>query len=127
MTDKQTTPTKQNCELPTVQEQNQVNLSLDGELNLSDYVSDVPITKKTAQELVESLAKQREQTRTCLASRLSTFFGCTLLSTLIWVGAASFSEKADKTFIKDVIPLVITPQVTLLGVALTFYFTSKEK
>jgi hypothetical protein len=127
MTDKRPNATEQNCELSTVQEQNQVNLSLDGELNISDYVGDAPLAKKTAQEMDEWARKQREQTRTCLASRLSTLFGCTLLSTLIWVGAASFSEKADKTFIKDVIPLVITPQVTLLGVALTFYFTSKEK
>lgn len=118
---------ERNCGLPTVHEQDQETLNLDGELNLSNYVGDVPLTKKTAKEVDDWAKKQQEQTRTCLASRLSTLFCCTLLSTLVWIGVASFSEKADKAFIKDVIPVVITPQVTLLGVALTFYFTNKEK
>lgn len=127
MDNKKTTVTEQNCQLSTVHDQDQVTLSLDGELIISDHIGNDPLTKKTAQDVDEWTRKQREQTRTCLASRLSTFFGCTLLLTLIWVGTASFSEKADKAFIRDVIPLVVTPQVTLLGVALTFYFTSKEK
>jgi hypothetical protein len=118
---------KQSYELATGDEQKEVDLNLNGELSLSDYISDIPLTKKTAQELGELLAKQREQTRTRLASRLSTLFGCTFLLTLGFVGAAAFNPNADKGFIKDTIPLIITPQVTLLGVALTFYFTAKEK
>ncbi|PZV10674.1 MAG: hypothetical protein DCF22_16045, partial [Leptolyngbya sp.] len=82
---------------------------------------------KTVYDIDIWAKKQQEQTRTCLASRLSTMFGFSLLITILLVGVAAFSPKADKAFIKDVIPLVITPQVTLLGVALTFYFTSKEK
>lgn len=125
--DNQLTSCEQKLTTTKVSNDEGMNLHVDGELNLPDYVSDVPLAKKTVQEVDEWAKNQREQTRTCLASRLSTLFGCTLLLTIGLVGVASFSDKADKTFIKDVIPHVITPQVTLLGVALTFYFTNKEK
>lgn len=118
---------EQSSALTKVVEQEKVDLNLEGELNISDYVQDVPSTRKTVCDIDAWAKKQQEQTRTCLASRLSTMFGFSLLITILLVGVAAFSPKADKTFIKDVIPLVITPQVTLLGVALTFYFTSKEK
>lgn len=127
MIDKQNVSSKQNYQLHVVQEQDQVNLTLDGPLTISDHIADVAPTANMVRDVDDWAKGQRERTRSNLASRLSTWFGGTLLLTLFWVGAASFSEKADKTFVKDVIPLVITPQVTLLGVALTFYFTSNDK
>lgn len=110
-----------------VKSEERADLHLDGELNLSDYVKDVPPSSKTVREVRQWTARKRETARTKLAMRLSTLFAMTLTSTLVLTGLAAFNENADKAFIKDIIPLLITPQVTLLGVAITFYFTSKDE
>ncbi len=38
------------------------------------------------------------------------------------IGLASIYPESDQQFIREMIPIIITPQVTLLGVALGFYF-----
>jgi len=103
------------------------DLILEGELSVSDYVLDAPLSQITTEEVADWSNKQREDTRTNLAMWLVKLFGFSLVGTVLMIGAAAFVPTADKSFIKDSIPLVITPQVTLLGVALTFYFTSKEE
>ena len=103
------------------------DLKIDGELNLSDYVQDIAPTPKTVREVSEWTVKHRETARTKLAMWLLTLFGGTLTASFILMGAAAFNPGADKGLIKDLIPQVITPQVTLLGVALGFYFTSKNE
>lgn len=103
------------------------DISLDGELNISDYVRDVPVSPQTAEDLAAWATKQREVTRKNLAMWLVKVFGFSLGGTVLLAGTAAFVPTADKPFIKEIIPLVITPQATLLGVALTFYFTAKEE
>lgn len=97
------------------------------ELNLSDYLKDVPVSQKTNEELATWASKQRETTRTNLAMWLTKAFGCSLIATFLLMGLAAFNPRVDKALIKDLIPQVITPQVTLLGIALGFYFGAKEK
>jgi hypothetical protein len=120
-------PTDIQGQTSMVKVEEKANLHLDGELNLSDYVGDIPLTPKTTREIGEWTIKQRETARTKLATRLLTLFGGTLLASFLLMGAAAFNPNADKALIKDLIPQVITPQVTLLGIALGFYFTSNKE
>ena len=110
-----------------VKVEEKANLHVEGELNLSDYVQDIAPTPKTIREVGAWTEKQRETARTNIAMRLLTLFSGTLTASFVLMGAAAFNPNADKAFIKDLIPQVITPQVTLLGVALGFYFTSKKE
>jgi hypothetical protein len=98
-----------------------------GSLTPSDYITNVPVSQKTSEELAVWAGKQRETTRTNLAMWLVKVFGCSLAASFILVGVTAFSPEGDKTFIKDFIPQIITPQLTLLGVAIGFYFGTKEK
>jgi hypothetical protein len=49
-------------------------------------------------------------------------FAFSLSATFVLVGLSSLVPQSDKGLLKDLIPLVVTPQVALLGVALGFYF-----
>lgn len=109
-----------------VEVQEQPALTLDGELSLSDYVQEVEPTEKTKTAIHQWAELQQETTRTKLAMTLVKFFGTSLVATFVLMGAAAFNPNADKAFIKDLIPQVITPQVTLLAVALGYYFGAKD-
>jgi len=102
-------------------------LNISGDLDLSDYVQSLPVSRKTAEDIQQWSIKRRENTRTKLAMRLGNLFGGTLLFTVVLIGVVALNPKADKELIKFLIPQVITPQVTLLSIALTFYFTSKDE
>jgi len=103
------------------------DLTLDGDLDPSQYIGDVVPDKKTTQKLLMWAAVQKETTRAKLAMELTKFLGCSLLATFLLMGAAAFNTNADKAFLKDIFPLVITPQVTLLGVTLGYYFGAKDE
>lgn len=103
------------------------DINLDGELNPSDYVTSVPVSQKTVNELSNSLAKQREAFRSKLAMRLTKIFGFSLGACFLLILITSIYPPANKAEIKDLISVTITPQVTLLSFALGFYFgNSKE-
>ncbi len=108
------------------QAQTESYLTLDGDLNLSDYVQDTKPTLETTRNISAWANQNRETTRTRLAIWLVKIFGCSLGVTFLLIGVAAFNPNVDKTLIKEIIPQVITPQVTLLGVALGFYFGSKD-
>lgn len=103
-----------------------VDLILNGELNTSQYVGDKEPDKKTIKDIQDWAVQQRETTRAKLAMRLATCLGGSLTATYLLMGIAAFNPNADKAFLKDLLPQVITPQVTLLGVALGYYFGVKE-
>jgi hypothetical protein len=98
-----------------------------GELRLSDYVHDVPASPKTTREVAAWANRYREVTRRRIAMWLVRVFASTMAMTFLLAGVGAFCPGTDKEFIKDLLSLVITPQSTLLGVALTFYFTTKEE
>jgi hypothetical protein len=108
------------------QVQSKSDLDLNGDLNISDYLRDVAPTKKVVQDISTWTDRQRETTRTKLVIWLVKILGCSMFSAFALIGAAAFSPQADKELIKDLIPQIITTQVTLLGVAFGFYFSSKE-
>jgi hypothetical protein len=109
-----------------MQIESEANISLSGDLNIVDYLQDAPPTKKVVQDISVWAEKQRETTRTKLVLWLVKLLGCSLLGTFILTGVATFNSKADKELIKDLVPQLITTQVTLLGVAFGFYFSNKE-
>lgn len=117
--------------LPACQQEvlNQVeaDLTVDGDLDISDYIGDAEADEKTIQNVQRWAAKQRETTRTKLAMRLANLFGGSLIASFVVMGAAAFNPNADKAFIKDIIPVIITPQSTLLAAALGYYFGTKDK
>lgn len=118
---------KQKTSLAPVAEREEVHLSLDGELNLADYIQDKPASSDTVHEIKAWVEQQREKTRTAIAMRFITLFGGTLTATFILMGVAAFNPSADKPFIKDLASLAVTSQVGLLGTALGYYFGNKEK
>ncbi|MBC1225262.1 hypothetical protein GNF10_34210 [Nostoc sp. UCD121] len=107
----------------------QTAISLNTELDLTDYLTSVPISQKTADELVKQIAKstnQREDTRSKLAMFLAKVFGCTLGASYLLMALTAFNPNVDKAAIKDLISQTTTPQVTLLSFALGFYFASNK-
>jgi hypothetical protein len=128
------TEKQQNIDISTAQAQQlaAVNnepgqvLEVGGELNISDYVRAVPLSSKASDDLAVYLVKQHETTRTRLAMWIVKMFGSSLLATFLLVGVATFNPTVDKTLIKDMVPLVITSQSTLMATALGFYFGTKK-
>jgi len=109
-----------------IQVESESDLDISGCLNISDYLCDVPPSKKVVQDISTWTQKQRETTRTKLVIWLVKILGCSMLGTFVLTAVAIFSPQADKGLIKDLVPQLITTQVTLLGVAFGFYFSNKE-
>jgi hypothetical protein len=92
-------------------------------LNISNPIVSILPSKKECQNVEASVVLQnREQTRSKIANRLLTMLASSLLASFVLVGLSSLIPNSDKGFLKDLIPLVVTPQVGLLGVAIGFYF-----
>jgi hypothetical protein len=110
-------------------DQNQLEDIKDKELALDTYHFDTQLPVETTQEVRKWAAQQtgKEQTRTKLAMGLVKVFGGSLLGTFLLMSVAAFIPSADKPFIKDIVPLLITPQATLLGTALGYYFGAKDE
>ncbi|MEO1351773.1 MAG: hypothetical protein AAFW84_23710 [Cyanobacteria bacterium J06635_15] len=109
-----------------IQEKLESDISLNGDLNISDYVYDIPPAQETVQDISAWTEKRRETTRTKLVLWLVKILSCSLLVTFALTGMATFSPRADKELIRDLVPQLITTQVTLLGVAFGFYFSNKK-
>jgi hypothetical protein len=96
-------------------------LSLDSELNISDYIVEAKSKYRTLY--------QQEDTRTHLAIVLAKLFGVTIAGTFTLLIIAVFhsnNSTLDSSLIKDIATMLITPQVTLLGMALGYYFGQKD-
>lgn len=107
-------------------QQSNSDLFVDGDLTISNYVSDIEPPPAVKQEVREWIAKQKEVTRSQLALRLATILGGSILATYILMGLAAFSPVADKALIKDLNSQIVTPQVALFGVTLGYYFGKKD-
>ena len=95
---------------------------LDGQLDISNYIISVSPSKEVCQDVEEWVSKNRDRTRTKIANCLLTMFATSLVTTFALVGVSSLMPNSDKGLLKDLIPLIITPQVGLLGVTIGFYF-----
>jgi hypothetical protein len=113
-------------------EQHQLNSdllrnNLDGEFSISDYVHDKPVSYETRGEVKRWIEQDEAATRSKIVVYQAKFLGCSLAAACFLFGLAAFYPKADKAMIKDLLPLIIHPQVTLLGVSLGYYFGAKGK
>lgn len=103
------------------------DLTIEGELNLSDYIQDVEPSERTRQAVYAWSVQHREITKEKLLTDLMKLFGWTSVASFLLVGVAITNPNVDKSFIKDVIPLFIGPQVTLLGGAYATYVLHSRK
>ncbi len=89
---------------------------------IQNYISDKDLSPENKKHINKWAKVEQEKTRKNIADKLLVFFGCSLGITYLLVVLASIYPKSDQPFIREMIPIIITPQVTLLGVALGFYF-----
>ncbi|NEP90920.1 MAG: hypothetical protein F6K18_31195 [Okeania sp. SIO2C2] len=89
---------------------------------IQNYISDKNLSPENQKHIYKWVKIEQEKTRKNIAEKLLVFFGASLGITYLLIGLASISPQSDKQFIREMIPIIITPQVTLLGVALGFYF-----
>ncbi|NEQ35220.1 MAG: hypothetical protein F6K40_02410 [Okeania sp. SIO3I5] len=89
---------------------------------IQNYISDQNLSHENKKHIYKWVKFEQEKTRKNIAEKLLVFFGASLGITYLLVGLASIYPESDKQFIREMIPIIITPQVTLLGVALGFYF-----
>ena len=118
----------ESCDLskPDVNVDVKPDISLDGKLNPSDYVTSVPISQKTSSELSNYLAKQKEAVRSKLAIGLIQIFGLSSVASFLLILITTIYPPANQIETKDLILAVVTPQVTLLSVATGFYFGNNK-
>jgi hypothetical protein len=95
---------------------------LTGQLDIDNYISSVSPSKEVCQDVEDWVSKNRDRTRTKIANCLLTMFATSLVTTFVLVGVSSLMPNSDKGLLKDLLPLIITPQVSLLGVTIGFYF-----
>ena len=93
------------------------------DINLDDYVTSVPVDEQTKKDIVQTFQEQREKTRSNLAMTLVKMFGATMaVSYLTIVLLIVFCPESKAKAVQDLIPLLLTPQISLVGVAVGFYF-----
>ena len=95
---------------------------LTGKLDIDNYIISVYPSQEVCQNVEAWVGKNRERTRSKIANRLLTMFATSLVTTFVLVGVSSLMPNSDRGLLKDLIPLIITPQVGLLGVTIGFYF-----
>lgn len=95
---------------------------LTGELDIDNYISNVSPSKEVCQDLEDWVRQNRDRTRSKIANYLLGIFAGSLVTTFALVGVSSLMPNSDKGLLKDLLPLIITPQVSLLGVTIGFYF-----
>jgi hypothetical protein len=95
---------------------------LNGQLDISNYITSVPPSKEVCQDVEDWVRKNRDRTRSKIANYLLGIFAGSLVTTFALVGVSSLMPNSDKGLLKDLIPLIITSQVGLLGVTIGFYF-----
>ena len=97
-------------------------LVLDGNLNIGDYIFDAHPGKEVRQDLGAWTRKEREQTRSKTTNRLLTVFTASVFGVFVLVGSSSLIPNSGRELAKDLIPIIISSQITLLGVIVGFYF-----
>jgi len=104
------------------------DLSLEGELKLSDYIQEVEPNDRTRQAVYAWAVQQQEKVKERVLTTLLGLFAGTSVVSFILVGVAIVNPDVDKDFVKSTIPLLIAPQVTLFGGVFGAYvFRSKPQ
>jgi len=93
-----------------------------GQQDISNYISNVSPSKEVCQDVEDWVRQYRDRTRSKIANYLLGIFAGSLVTTFALVGVSSLTPNSDKGLLKDLIPLIITSQASLLGVTIGFYF-----
>jgi len=107
---------------------NNIGLSLDNidkSCSVNKYINRVEIEPPIKEKY--QTAKEREITRKTLAIWLVRIFGVSVIGNIVLAAALAFYPKANTSLLEKVLPIIISPQVTLLGVALGFYYGQKDE
>ncbi|NJL89763.1 MAG: hypothetical protein HC916_08170 [Coleofasciculaceae cyanobacterium SM2_1_6] len=99
---------------------------MDGNLEISEYIEEKELDKKDIKKIKRKWSEKEENTRADLAMMLARLLGVSIIAMSL-IGIAAFNPNADKAFLKDLLPQLITPQVTLMVVALSYYFREKKE
>jgi hypothetical protein len=91
------------------------DLSIDGMLDISDYIKEVEPNDRTRQAIYAWAVQKQERTKEKILTCIVGLSASTLTATFLMVGIAISNPEVDKQFVKDVIPLILTPQITLLS------------
>jgi len=95
---------------------------LDGQLDISNYIISVSPSKEVCQDVEKWVSKNRDRTRSKIANCLLKMLATSLVASFALVGVISLMPNSDKGLVKDLIPLIVTPIFSLLGVIICFYF-----
>jgi Ser-tRNA(Ala) deacylase AlaX len=97
---------------------------LDGKLDINNYIISVPPKKEVREDVKAWVDKEREreQTRSKTTNHLLTVFTASVFGVFVLVGSNSLIPNSGKELAKDLIPVILSSQITLLGVIVGFYF-----
>jgi uncharacterized protein YacL len=95
---------------------------LTGQLDISNYIISVSPSKEVCQDVEKWVSKNRDRTRSKIAYCLLKMLAASLVASFALVGVISLMPNSDKGLVKDLIPLIVTPIFSLLGVIIGFYF-----
>jgi hypothetical protein len=97
---------------------------LDGKLDINNYIISVPPKKEVREDVKAWVEKEREreQTRSKTTNHLLTVFTASVFGVFVLVGSSSLIPNSGKELAKDLIPVILSSQITLLGVIVGFYF-----
>ena len=95
---------------------------LDRELDIDNYITSAPPRKEVCEDVEAWARKNREQTRSRTTNHLLTVFTASVFGVFVLVGSSSLIPNSGRELAKDLIPIIISSQITLLGVIVGFYF-----
>lgn len=100
------------------------HIVLDGKLDTNNYIISVPPKKEVREDVKAWVDKEREreQTRSKTTHHLLTVFTASVFGVFVLVGSSSLIPNSGKELAKDLIPVILSSQITLLGVIVGFYF-----
>lgn len=105
-------------------------LDLDSQVNPEDLVTSIKLDAKTANEISKIVSKvqdeEREKSRSKLAMSFTKIFSFSLVGSFILILVTATYPKAHNLDVKDLISVIITPQVTLLSFTFGYYFGNKD-
>ncbi|AFY70146.1 hypothetical protein Pse7367_1870 [Thalassoporum mexicanum PCC 7367] len=96
----------------------------------SEYLSEpeeYPLPKEIQRDIIKSLNREQEKTRSKIAIILIAIYGTTLLACFSVLAVSVFDEKADKALAKDLAIILLNPATGMAAGAVGFYLGTRQK
>jgi hypothetical protein len=121
-------PRKSDLGIPEDQSENLESSFNEKLLEMSDYIQEVEPSKKTRESIQNWSIKNREDTEAKTLKGIFKLLTGSLSATFFIIAVSIANPQVDKNFVKDIIPLLISPQLTLLGGAFgTYVLRNRDK